>query len=169
MEPTSRQRGAPRAIRHATHLVRAARVVMIDALQWVSTTHSPPPSSRLPQDREVIKFWILERSKCSWGYPSEPVFAEAEPLRSIFLLFPAEARQHSLTTDQHSTSPRSSDMPTFQHELMAGTVGGILGISVVYPLDTVKSRYGGDVADYRMAHRRACFFLKMRSNFFPRS
>ncbi len=35
---------------------------------------------------------------------------------------------------------QSSDMPSFGEELIAGTVGGCLGITVVYPLDTVKSR-----------------------------
>lgn len=31
-------------------------------------------------------------------------------------------------------------MPIFWKELAGGTVGGVIGISVVYPLDTVKSR-----------------------------
>ena len=41
-------------------------------------------------------------------------------------------------------------MASFGEEFAGGTVGGVLGISVVYPLDTVKLRYacyakkGGD-------------------------
>ena len=31
-------------------------------------------------------------------------------------------------------------MPTFWQELVGGTVGGAIGITAVYPLDTIKSR-----------------------------
>lgn len=34
-------------------------------------------------------------------------------------------------------------MPCFTDELAGGTVGGVIGMSIVYPLDTVKLRYGG--------------------------
>lgn len=44
------------------------------------------------------------------------------------------------TTQPCQTINLSCDMPSFQQELVAGTVGGCLGITVVYPLDTVKSR-----------------------------
>lgn len=32
-------------------------------------------------------------------------------------------------------------MASFWDELAGGTVGGVIGMSVVYPLDTIKSRY----------------------------
>lgn len=28
------------------------------------------------------------------------------------------------------------------HEIAGGTVGGVLGMTIVYPVDTIKSRYG---------------------------
>ena len=35
-------------------------------------------------------------------------------------------------------------MPCFRDELAGGTVGGVIGMSLVYPLDTVKLRYDND-------------------------
>jgi len=103
-----------------THLVKAARVVMT-----LKLLRGMPLALRkgIPKCR-------LEQSVCNLfvSHPVPPHFH-----RSVAGTYGQSA--------PHTTHNLSADMPSFQEELVAGTVGGCLGISVVYPLDTVKSRY----------------------------
>lgn len=47
-------------------------------------------------------------------------------------------RSHKAVACKYQTSRCS--MPSLCEELLGGTVGGVIGMSVVYPLDTAKSR-----------------------------